>query len=193
MKELVRRCISGDHTAWETFVDKYSRLVFHVIHKTLRARNLPYTAEDVEDIFESVFESLVEREFRLLKRFGEPFNLPAWLGIITRRHTNRYMTAHSKRSVSIEGAEDEISIRENLPDPAAGPEQIIQKREMEEILVTLIRELPERDRIIIRLFYYEDMPHSEISKMVGVSVNTVGKALFRTREKLRENLMKRFK
>lgn len=49
-----------------------------------------------------------------------------------------------------------------------------------------LRRLPERYRMVIHLFYYEEMSIEEISAMTGIKKSTVRTQLTRARRKLRE-------
>ena len=53
--DLVFRCISGDKNAWDKFVRRFSPLIFWAIRKRLNQANHPYSQQDLEDIFASVF------------------------------------------------------------------------------------------------------------------------------------------
>ena len=51
-----------------------------------------------------------------------------------------------------------------------------------------VSSLPEQMRVVIHLFYYENMSVSEISAATGKSVSAVKTALHRSRQKLKEIL-----
>ena len=53
-----------------------------------------------------------------------------------------------------------------------------------------VASLPEQMRVVIHLFYYENMSVSEISAATGKSVSAVKTALHRSRQKLKEILTK---
>ena len=56
-----------------------------------------------------------------------------------------------------------------------------------ELLDTVLR-LPERYRIVIHLFYYEEMPVRDIAKALNTSEQNVKTRLSRARDKLRQQL-----
>ena len=51
-----------------------------------------------------------------------------------------------------------------------------------------VSSLPEQMRVVIHLFYYENMSVSEISAVTGKSVSAVKTALHRSRQRLKEIL-----
>ncbi|WP_142785657.1 RNA polymerase sigma factor [Changchengzhania lutea] len=59
-------------------------------------------------------------------------------------------------------------------------EKALKKR-----LYAAIRELPEHQQTVIRLFYIEDYSLKEISKLLNISIGTTKSRLFHAREKLK--------
>jgi RNA polymerase sigma-70 factor (ECF subfamily) len=55
-------------------------------------------------------------------------------------------------------------------------------------LMTAITKLPPRRRLILTLFYLEDLPVAEIAALLDISEGTVTKQLHRARESLRQEL-----
>lgn len=62
---------------------------------------------------------------------------------------------------------------------------IVEKRK---IINESILKLPETERIIITLYYYEELPIIEIAEIVGISKQNVKVKLFRSRQKLYADL-----
>jgi len=60
-KELLGRCIRGDKQAWDLFVLRYSRLVYHCLYQTLKGKGPHIQSETVEDLHQEVFASGRER------------------------------------------------------------------------------------------------------------------------------------
>jgi RNA polymerase sigma factor for flagellar operon FliA len=71
------------------------------------------------------------------------------------------------------------------PDPLAATE----KREMEKALVLAVRNLPERERLVLSLYYYEELTMKEISRVMEISESRVcqlhAQAILRLRATLR--------
>lgn len=54
-----------------------------------------------------------------------------------------------------------------------------------DVLDAAIADLPEKERIIVTLHYYEDIPIGEVADRLGISVETANKRLRRARSRLR--------
>lgn len=69
-----------------------------------------------------------------------------------------------------------------------GAEQILEERELMELLNRFLRELPERDcQVFLRRYWYAE-PLEDIARRYGMKVNTVKTRLFRLRGRLRDYL-----
>lgn len=78
-------------------------------------------------------------------------------------------------------------------EPAAGapdPATLFEDRRFREDLVRSIAELPERDQLIMSLYYKEELNLREVGEVLGVSESRVsqllGRTMLRLRDKLRE-------
>ena len=66
------------------------------------------------------------------------------------------------------------------------PENITLKKK----LLQAIQDLPEQQKMVIKLFYLEEYTLKEISKTLKMSLGTVKSRLFYAREKLKKNIKK---
>ncbi len=69
----------------------------------------------------------------------------------------------------------------------------IETEEEKELLVAAIKELPAREKLVITLYYYEDLMLREISQMLDISESRVSQihhqGLFMLRSKVRKILL----
>jgi RNA polymerase sigma factor for flagellar operon FliA len=82
--------------------------------------------------------------------------------------------------VSLDGAgsgEDEgevQSLRDLLHDPdEAGTDEVVEENELVERLGSAIEALPPRDRLVLNLYYHEELTLKEISRVIEVSESRV--------------------
>lgn len=80
----------------------------------------------------------------------------------------------------------EFSIKDNRP----GPLQIMQDEGLQQALVNAIEELPERERMVMAMYYQEDLNLKEAGAVLGVSESRVcqihTQAVMRLRTKLKD-------
>jgi RNA polymerase sigma factor for flagellar operon FliA len=91
------------------------------------------------------------------------------------------------------GDGDRPSLLEQITDDdALGVDAQVEKRHLMEALVLAIQDLSERDRLVVNLYYYEELTLKEISEVLGVSTSRVSQlhaaAVFKLRAALRANI-----
>ncbi len=84
--------------------------------------------------------------------------------------------------------EDGYLLYEILPDETEIPDQTAEKNEAKEFLVEAIKALEERDRLIISLYYYENLNYKEIAKLLNITVSRVSQVHTRIIEMLKTKL-----
>jgi RNA polymerase sigma factor for flagellar operon FliA len=73
-----------------------------------------------------------------------------------------------------EGGGGQISVLDTLQDPGAiDPETEAQASELKDRLADAIESLPERERLVIALYYYENLTLREIGEVLGVTESRV--------------------
>ncbi|MDX1880853.1 SigB/SigF/SigG family RNA polymerase sigma factor [Mycolicibacterium sp. 141076] len=109
------------------------------------------------------------------------------LGIDRDEVLDGLMAGSSYKTTSIDGAagsEERPSLAETLGDVDPG----LEKVEYREALRPLLAELPERERTVLVLRFFESMTQSQIAAKVGISQMHVSRLLAKTLAQLREKL-----
>lgn len=78
-------------------------------------------------------------------------------------------------------------------DSSSSDSEVIEQYEDEELkeqLVKILRDLPERDRMVITLYYYEDITFKEIGKALGISESRVSQIHSEVISRLKESFKK---
>jgi RNA polymerase sigma factor for flagellar operon FliA len=84
---------------------------------------------------------------------------------------------------------DKVSIGDSIESPSSlNPDVIVEKDEIRRVIVEAIHELPDKEKKILVLYYYEDLTLKEIGKVLEVTESRVSqlhtKAILRLRAKL---------
>jgi RNA polymerase sigma factor for flagellar operon FliA len=68
---------------------------------------------------------------------------------------------------------DSITLGDTLPDGGPGPVAAYEVEEMRQILADAINRLPEREKTVLTLYYYEGLTLAEIGSILGVTESRV--------------------
>lgn len=88
-----------------------------------------------------------------------------------------------------EGGSDRLSVLDTLEDHAAdNPVEVAEDRELRRFLARAINTLPEREKTVVTLYYYEGLTLAEIGNVLGVTESRVSqihtKSVLQLRAKL---------
>ena len=118
---------------------------------------------DAEDLYQEVFLRYLTRA----PAFTSEEHRKAWLLRVAVNCANRFHTAPWRKRT------------EPLSVPAPEGEDLWEE----------LRRLPEKDRTVLHLYYYEDMTTEEIAQMLDRNPATVRSQLLRARAKLKKLLV----
>jgi RNA polymerase sigma factor for flagellar operon FliA len=84
---------------------------------------------------------------------------------------------------------DKVSIGDSIESPVSlNPDVIVEKSEIRQVIINSINELPDKEKKILVLYYYEDLTLKEIGQVMGITESRVSqlhtKAILRLRSKL---------
>ena len=87
------------------------------------------------------------------------------------------------------GDDGDLSLMEVIREKGAGPEEEAMQGELQEALKQSIKDLPEKEHIVITLYYFEELTLKEITRVLSLSEARVSQlhtqAIFRLKGKLR--------
>ena len=179
----------------------YIKLVHYVIHNS-KFINLEIL--DDRDYFQFGVEGLSEAIDRFDPDYGTKFETYAIQRIrgkiideLRKLQIKPRVTSSEKHlevaysNVSLNNPVDEEDgyyLYEVIPNDSEIPIETAEKNESKELLVKAIKELDERDRVIISLYYFENLNYKEIAKMLNITVSRVSQVHTRIIEMLKSKL-----
>ncbi len=84
--------------------------------------------------------------------------------------------------------EESLTLEGVISSPEQTPEEILADKEQVEILASAIEKLPEREKLMLSLFYYEELTKKEIAGLMKVSAARISQLHARAIERLRQTL-----
>jgi RNA polymerase sigma-70 factor (ECF subfamily) len=168
---LIQRCKTGDAAVIEELVKTYQSSLFRVALLIL---------EDSAEADEAVQESFISACLSS-NNFRGDANLKTWLtAIVVNECRNRLRKR--KRQINLQ---ERLLIFRRLLDKTISPERKTILVEKNNTVWKEIESLGEKHRIPIILRYYQDLPITEIAKILEINEGTVHSRLNTARERLR--------
>ena len=141
-------------------------------------RRMVLSHEDADDVLQNVFIKV----WKSLGNFQEQSQLFTWLYRIAVNESLTFLSQKKKRATgSIENNEMEISA--NLSADTYFDGEAIQKK-LQEVIATL----PDKQKQVFLLRYYDEMPYEEMSELLGTSVGALKASYHHAVKKIEERL-----
>ena len=173
-RQLLDRCLEGQGQAWQTFVDRFSGLIDHVVRHTAQARSVTLSEADIEDLCSQVFVEILRDQCALLRRFRRKASLATYLTVVARRIVVRELLRRQRQTAPPAPA---------ASDHSQSPEQRLADKEE---VQRLLQRLEGKEADVVRMYHLEGKSYREISSATGIAENSLGPLLARARAKLRE-------
>jgi len=180
---LAQQSLAGDQRAFELLVQRYSTPLFNFIYHFLGEYD--QTCDILQQVFLQLYISLPTL------RIGEP--LKAWLFQVAR---NRCLDElRRKRAIHFSeleatSDEDDLSPLVALPDNSPLPEELAERRDLQQTLHKAIMSLPPKFRAVVSLRYANQLSFSEIGRALNMPEATAKTYFQRAKPLLRAFLTK---
>ncbi len=157
--ELVERLRNGDSTALSVLYQRYNRLVYSVAHKFL---NQP---SEAEDLTQEVFLTFWKQE----KFDPNRAALSTYLCLMVRSRALNKIKSNDSRQRTLERLQHHMPSEISAPTPL----EQVSCQEKEETLQEALAQLPEKNRRILEMNFYQGLSHAEISRRLEIPLGTV--------------------
>ena len=175
-KELLNRFRNEQtrHYAFNLLVRKYQKKVYW------HTRRIVIDHDDADDVVQNVFIKV----WKALDGFNEESQLFTWLYRIA---TNESLTflKQKKASLQVDYKSVEHFLSNTLADNSYFKGDDIQRRLQQAILT-----LPEKQRLVFNMKYYEELKYEEMSKVLDTSVGALKASYHHAVKKIEEYVKK---
>jgi len=181
--DLIARCKTGDERAFEDLVHKYQQTVFNLVFHHLGHR------ADLEDVAQKVFIKV----YLSLGRFDNKRPFFPWLYRIVRNQCYdelRQLRRSKVRTFTDLSLEEVETIERLIGQGEVAPRSDDERKEMHDLLFTLLDRLPEKQRTAVILRDLEEIPYDKMAQTLGWTEQAARLKVFRGRARLKE-LMER--
>ncbi|MCF7800555.1 MAG: FliA/WhiG family RNA polymerase sigma factor [Candidatus Marinimicrobia bacterium] len=186
--DALERYQAGHHTTFKTFA--YLRIQGEIIDAVRKTGVLTRSQSKQVRILLDTQESLSNE----LGREPTHAEVQEKMGLTARDYESIRMLIWQQQSVSLDDEifkdETETVVRKDLvvDEDQLSPEEEFIAMGLKEELKQLIARLPERNRLILALYYYEELTLIDIGRVLGVSESRISQLLKETLGELKKNL-----
>jgi RNA polymerase sigma-70 factor (ECF subfamily) len=175
-KEIIRRVLLGETMLYAQLVDAYSGPLFNLAFRMTGNRNS--AADAVQETF--------LRAYSKLGSYSDDRKFFTWIYAICinlLRDLRRQDTAAARQSNELALSDSNVSDSSSVE-----PVNELLRQERAESLVTAVRLLPELQREVVALRFFQDLSFAEIAEILGVSENAAKKRVYQALTLLRRAL-----
>lgn len=160
---LVKNYIAGDENALSILIKRHQSKIYGFIYSKIQDRDL---ADDIfQDAFIKVIKTLKSQSYNEEGKF-----LP-WVMRITSNLIIDYYRNNKKMPMQRET--EDFPLFDRIRDNSLTIENLLIKNQVELDIKKLIQELPEEQKEVLMMRFYQDMSFKEIAEVTNVSINTI--------------------
>lgn len=157
-------------------------------------RQLDWVPRSVRQKSREIEDTIVELESKL-GRTATDAEIAERMGVSEAEYQQTVMKVSGTSVLSLNDVwysgndNDHMSIGDSIESPSSlNPDVIVEREEIRKVIVEAINELPEKEKMVIVLYYHEDLTFKEIGQVLDVSESRISqlhtKANLRLRAKL---------
>ena len=159
---LVQNFLNGDNKSFEELLSRHKNRIFAFIMSKVKNRDI------TEDIFQDTFIKVISS----LKKgkYNEEGKFLPWMMRISHNLVIDHFRKESKmRKIR---PTSEFDIFDILDDGRKNQEDLMIQTQVHADLNILIEQLPEDQKEVLKMRYFEDLSFKKISELTGASINT---------------------
>lgn len=174
--ELIQRTLDGDQIAFTSLVEKYQKGIHALAWRKIGDFHI--AQEITQDAFLRAYERL-----RTLK---DRNSFPGWVYVIASHLCTEWHRKKKRPTQSLENTNIAEIEQVSYSQYTAETRDAEKAEACREVVQKLLQRLPESERTVMVLHYLGEMTCETISKMLGVSPNTIKSRLNRARNRLKK-------
>ena len=183
-KALVERVVAGDRDAFIELIDRYERLVQHVVFRMVKDER------DREELCQDVFMKV----HGALENFRFESKLSTWIARIARNTCLNHLEKkdlplYADHAPPLDDEDHRGDPIERVASGAEGPAEQTADQEITDFIHQEIDNLPEHYRTALTLYHLEGMSVQEVATAMDNPPGTTKSHLYRAREKLKDRLL----
>ena len=199
---LIIACERGDESAWNDLVERFTATVRSA------ARSASSNEDAAEDLVQSIWAELYGLRVRKdgmpaskLAYYSGRGSLAGWLRAVvgqlavdTYRKQSRLVQTEEDTDLDRLARDTQVAEGQamvaGIPNPEESMSNRFAKADMQDALNKSVQELPAEDRLLVKLYYFDNLRLREAGAILGVHEATASRRLTRIQTDLRKQVTK---
>jgi len=190
-KDLIAGCISGNNDALEALVCRYSDPVYRVVQYTFKTRNISYSQQDLEDLHNSLFLALFEKQCKKLRQYKgkNGCSLYSWIRMITVRTMIDHLRKEGVDALGRQKKDLPDEVVESLSTEQPEPWADIDRKDQWRMVKDRMKDLLPRDSLFLKLHFLEGLSIGEVASVMGLSESNAHSLKHRAIKRLKSKVL----
>ncbi|MGA1842474.1 MAG: RNA polymerase sigma factor [bacterium] len=179
-QDLLNECLEGEQWAWEAFYERFSDLISYAMKKTLQRFGVYLKEEDLEECRQYIWFSFLNKDCYALRKWEKKSSLATWIRVCGSMSTTYFIKSRKKLYQECP-IEDMPSMDRLDIDPPYGthnetediPDMLEKKEIIKKAMDIIENKLSDRERLFANLYWFDDSPYEEISKILNMSMENL--------------------
>ncbi len=169
--KLARNCIKGDKQCWSEFISRYSRLIYNYIYSVTAVKGSNITSEQVDDIFQEIFHSLIKDNYHKLStyRAKNKCSLASWLRQVTINFTIDYLRKSKPIASLDEESEEGFSLADTLIDQSKNAVEFLNDKNKRKTLQECISLLESAEQYFLELYLNQGLSLEDLKDHLKIN------------------------
>ncbi len=176
--EIISDFLKGNSSSFNFIVLKYQKKVYWVV------RRMVLDHDDADDITQEVFIKL----YRTMSDFRGESSLFTYLYKIAVNYSLNHLKKNRNKFEKLKNIDEESY---NIKDSSKDQDAMMADKEREKLLKDAMLALPDQQRAVFSLRFYDELSYEEISKILGKSVGGMKANYFHALKKIQSFLLEK--
>lgn len=178
-KSILQKCKKNDKNAFAELFKFYQNYLFKLCYSYVQ------NEQEALDLMQEIYIKL----YKNMDKYDEKYPFHPWIRRIAVNTCINEKRKNVPNVVPLNSGDDEFALEDQLA-AEEDTEREVERMDMARILKEHINCLPEKQRMVIVLRYYEDLSYEEIAELLNIPLGTVKTDLYRAKNALKDRFYK---
>ncbi len=172
-EKLIEKALGGSQSSWVSLVKRYEGLVYNYCLR------MTFNSSDAMDLMQEVFLAV----YRNLPAYRGDGQFKGWMMRIAANKTTDFIRAKFRNPLhqASEVQPDDYYSKDS-------PHGDYEERAINKKIMKVLAQLPEEQRLVVELKFFQHFTFEEISQQTGVAISTIKTRLYSALQKLKGHM-----